>query len=281
MSVGHDLDDELLALDLALDKQGETLLQHEGMLEIQRARFMALEARVTKLEASIVVPQPVSTLGLGAVSYYYPGIRWDALLLRKPRVVIINPNSGPGQAANTAYQAQVQKAHVAGAKVLAYVWTDYGKRSVEAVQTDIQKYRSWYNIDGIFLDEASNTALMLPYYDSLCYGIRNQGLLVCLNSGVPTTEDYAKIADYLMVSEGTAANYLAAQFRPAWETMPAYAGKCWHAVHSCPVGSMPAVVALAKKRGAGLLWVTDDVMTNPYDTNPTYLDSLAVAVAAP
>lgn len=244
--------------------------------------YRALMADVTGLTqrlAKLETPAPaVPKLLLGAVSYMFPGLKWDALLAKKPAVVIINPSSGPGASVSAPYVAQVTKAKAVGAKVLGYVWTDYGKRPVADVMADVNKYRTWYGVTGTFLDEAANTEAALPYYTELCQWLQGTNLVSCLNPGMKTLESYVKIADYVMVAEQDYGAY-ATRTGAAWELNPAYAGKLWHVVHSCPTQFLTNAVALAKARNAGLLWVTDDVMTNPYDSNPSYLDGLATALA--
>ena len=257
MSVGFDLDAILAKLTTALD---------------------ALTGRVDKLEAVPApqppVPPPVPVVAkLGAVSYYYPGVKWDTLLARRPAIAMINPASGPGLAANASYVTQVAKATAAGATVLGYVYSSYAARPLVDVQADIDKHVLFYGVKGIFLDEVSNSDNNLPYYQSVCAYAHSKGLKICLNPGTKTTEGYAKAADWLMVAETSIASYRT-RTAAAWESLPAYAGKCWHVVHSCPPADMPAAVAIAKAQAAGLIWVTDDVLPNPYDTNPSYLDAL-------
>ncbi len=237
------------------------------------ARLGLIEGRLSALE----VPKPVvSRMQLGAISYYYPGAKWDALLKHRPAVVIINPASGPGTAPISHYVAQVTEARAAGARVFGYVWTSYGRRSLADVRAEMHRYSLYYGIKDIFLDEASNKAEGLPYYTTACAEIHTTGGKVALNPGTTTLEDYFKIADHVMCFEGTHTTFNATA-RPTWEQN--YPGKPWHAIHSCPAASMSSMVYSSYITGAGLVWVTDDVMTNPYDSNPTYLDKLAAEVA--
>jgi hypothetical protein len=68
---------------------------------------------------------------------------------------MINPSNGPGSSASTAYVAQVQRSQAAGQLVLGYVHTSWGARAWSEVQLDIDRHYSWYNVDGIFVDEAA------------------------------------------------------------------------------------------------------------------------------
>lgn len=240
-----------------------------------QATLQGLEARLTKLE-NPAPPSAQPKLALGAVTYYYPGAKWEAVLKHKPRVVVINPASGPGASFSRAYADQVGKAKMSGCTVLGYVATGYGKRPVDVVKAEMDKYTAWYALNGFFLDQGANTDTYLPIYADICTHARRGGHSVCINPGTKTTEGYAKIADWLMTFEGTAVDYMNS-VRPEWEQR--YSQKLWHVVHGCSVASMPGVVSIAKATRTGLIWVTDDVMNNPYDTNGSYLDALAAELA--
>lgn len=232
----------------------------------------ALSARIAKLEA-MHAPKAV----VAPVSYFFPGTKWDTMLAKKPALALINPGSGPGTSQSGSYVAQVGRCKTAGVPVYGYVYTDYGNRPAADVKRDIDLHYLWYGVNGIFLDEASNVIAPLPYYTDLYYYIKGKNGTVVLNPGTKTLEQYASVADHLMVSETDLVTYRG-QTRPAWEAnYPA--SKFWHCVHTCPVGDMPGVVALAKQRNAGLIYVTADVMPNPYDTLPTYWDALCAEVA--
>lgn len=230
----------------------------------------ALAKRVSALEMKL---QP--QMQIGPVTYFFPGTKWDETLAKNPPVVIINPGSGPGTAVSSSYVAQVGKAKAAGAKVLGYVYTDYAARAPATVKAEIDKYKAWYGVDGIFLDETSNVVAAVPYYADLSNYIRGKGGLVVLNPGTKTIEEYAGLADWIMNAECDLATYRARN-GALWEAK--YPDKFWHVVHTCPAADMPEVVALAKARRAALVYVTDDVMANPYDKLPTYWSQLCSEV---
>lgn len=212
------------------------------------------------------------------VTYVYPGPKFDAFLAKGPALCQINPGSGPGLVVNSAYVAQVNKARALSVPVYGYVHTKYAARPVGEVLADVDKYIAWYGVTGIFVDTTSNKAADLPYYVTLCGQLRSRGLKIILNPGTTTLEEHFQLADYVMCCETDLATFKLQGPRPAFESK--YAAKCWYVVHSCPAGEMPATVALAKSRGAGLLYVTDDTMANPYDQPATYLDALCNVLAA-
>jgi hypothetical protein len=239
----------------------------------------ALSARVTKLEAQLA-----PKTRLAPVTYFRPdkagtdgSNSWDAVIAARPALALINPGNGPGPAASTSYPPLVAKAQTAGVPVYGYVYTEYGARPLAAVKADILNHISWYSVAGIFLDETSNKPEHVAYYADLCAFVHSKGRKVVLNTGTQCLEDHAKMADYVMCSEGDLATYKARVPR-AWEA--AYGPKLWHCVHSVPVAELPAVVALAKSRGAGLLFVTERTLAvGCYRALPEYWSQLCALVA--
>lgn len=263
---------------MAVDIYAE-LLGLGARLTTAEAKLVATEARIAKLETPPVVVPPPSRLGL--VSYFRSTTLWDKLIAVRPMVCMINPGSGPGLSADSLYVGLVPKVQGAGLTVYGYVHskgpTGYGTRPLADVKADILNHIGWYGVKGIFIDCTSNDPAYLPYYTDLCAFVHSKGCKVVLNCGTKTYEGLAKIADWLCVVETDSMSYETIA-RPSWEA--AYSN-LWHMVHSCALSDMPRIVALAKQRKAGLITVTDDVMANPYNTLPTYLDALVAELARP
>src|SRR5438270_4956564 len=106
--------------------------------------------------------------------YTYPTDNtWNQMINAKsaypsvPMIAIINPSDGPGPSRDSAYDTGIQKLHNAGISVLGYVLTGWASRSSSAVKSDISAYKSWYNVNGIFFDEMSNSAGDETYYKNL------------------------------------------------------------------------------------------------------------------
>lgn len=239
-------------------------------------RISTLETQTSALEAKVAaLTKPKAQVA--PVTYFRDTVAWDKVLAAKAGLAMFNPGNGPGTYASSFYTAQAQRCRDAGVPVYGYVYSDYGQRAAATVKADIDKHIAWYGVNGIFVDETANTTAALPYYTDLCAYIHGKGCKVVLNPGTKTIEAYAPLADHIMVSETDAVTYKG-QTRPAWEAnYPA--SKFWHCVHTCPAADMPAIVALAKSRNAGLIYVTGDVMANPYDTLCSYWDSLCTEVA--
>ena len=51
---------------------------------------------------------------------------------------------------------------------MGYAYTHYGNRTVNETENDVDKYCQWYNVNGIFFDEASswNFSNQIAYYQT-------------------------------------------------------------------------------------------------------------------
>ncbi len=98
--------------------------------------------------------------------------------------VIINPGDGPGVKLSSTYATWVVNLRAAGINVLGYVYTSFGARSASSIKTDIATYKSWYGINGIFVDEMSNKVGYESYYTALTAYAHSEGFpLVVGNPG--------------------------------------------------------------------------------------------------
>ena len=219
-------------------------------------------------------------------AYFYPGPLWTTARLGAPRIgtMIMNPASGVGSQPDANYVAAVKAAQVAGIKVLGYVATAYGNvalRPLAGILAEIDLYKQWYAVDGIFLDETASALADLPYYRAIARHIRSaSGGFVMLNPGVFPDQGYVKLADTTVVFENTYASYTAAWTAPTW--LYKYpAGKFTHLVHATPgTTAMADALRLSAARNAGNIYVTDDVLPNPWDTLPGYWAALLAAMTA-
>ncbi len=229
---------------------------------------------------------------LAIPAYFYPdlgqpGSLWDEAMAvpEGPRVLVFNPNSGPGAAQDPAYLNMATTATNQGdITLLAYVSTSYGARDPNAVLADIASYAAWYPVSGFFFDEAPGVetcdaayAQYAAFADAARLGV--PGAFIALNPGADTCDDYAEFADLLLTFEGDAATY--ATHTTAMTASPDH---IWHLVYDAPEDSsghaMFAAVDEARANGAGWLYVTDDTLPNPWDTLPAYLDDEATEASA-
>jgi len=217
-------------------------------------------------------------------SYFYPSSPvpsglWQQLESGVPTVglAIINPNSGPGTSPDASYQ-QIVSTKPSGLKILGYVHTSYGSRSLSTVESEVNSYYTWYpGIDGIFVDEADNTSCTTEssYYLPLYNFVKGKSAsaTVVINPGTSTLECYVNAADIIITFESTYSSYSG-----TWSTAHSWeasypAAKFWHLVHTTSSTQMANALSLSRQRNAGWVYVTDDALPNPWDSLAGYWSS--------
>ncbi|MCM2494221.1 spherulation-specific family 4 protein [Burkholderia glumae] len=254
--------------------------------------FHRIASAACSLIASLLVTSgSVQAADLVVPAYFYPSgsgaTAWNTLATNAasvPLTAIVNPNSGPGTAADPAYTGAIAKLRAAGGKVIAYVHTSYGARPLSDVTADINKYLAFYAVDGFFIDEMANdaTTAHVQYYQSLYNYIKglSPNYQVVNNPGTTLPEIYASlpVADRFVVYENKQANY--AGFVPnAWQA--AYgADRFVHIVYNASASQLTGVLQLAVTNGAGGIYVTSLKLPNPYNGLPSYWSQEVLAVAA-
>lgn len=207
---------------------------------------------------------------------YVPPDELEALAREvHPRLIVVNPASGPGTEPVAGYRDAVGTLRRAGATVLGYVPTTYGARDAAQAQADIDRYRDWYETDGVFLDEAAGDAGHVPYYRALADHARGDGeRTVVLNPGVVPDRGYFDVADVVVTFEGTFAQY--EQDRP-----PAWLGELPRdqvavLVHGATRAQAADVVSGAGH--AGYAYATPGVLPHPWGTVPAYITQEAAMI---
>ncbi len=208
-------------------------------------------------------------------AYFYPGGSpnyWTQLDQAGPgTLAVLNPSSGPGSGPDPNYLSAVRSAEAAGITVVGYVYTNYGNRSLSAVESDVTKYYSWYPVQGIFFDQASTSCTKEAYYAQLNSYVKALSVTAhtVLNPGTQTDQCYAAAADTLLTFEGTASEYTSSYSAPSWvSSYPA--SHFWHVIYGASTTSaMATAVQLSKTRNAGYVYVTSATLPNPYNVLPT------------
>jgi len=212
----------------------------------------------------------------GVPSYFYPwpaSTWWQQFAdLRPGSLIIINPASGPGEAVDARYRAVIESARGRGLVVFGYVDSDYGAIAVDRIAEEISRHRSWYSVDGIFLDQVAPDDSSLPHYTDIARRVHDEGMSVAFNAGQPDIDKgYTAVADHVVVFEGPLSTYLDCQF-PRWSADIA-PNRLWHLVYGVATAAeMHRVVARAAASNAGIVYVTDGILPNPWDHLPPYWD---------
>jgi hypothetical protein len=196
---------------------------------------------------------------------------------RLPRLLVINPASGPGTAPDPLFHDAVMAAQHAGARVLGYVHTGWGARDAGQVDADVDRYARWYGVDGAFFDEAAHDPGYVSRYQAFAAHARGVGAkTVALNPGVVPDRGYFSIADVVVTFEGTYVEY---EDRRA--AFPAWLAELPRERTAQLVYGATREQALALARTAdGRLYVTSGEPPDPWGTLPDYLSDEQAALGA-
>lgn len=258
-------------------------------------RFRAANLLFVFAWACLAISSPASAAecqNIAVPAYFYPSqptSQWNTAVSDAPlptttaRILILNPSNGPGKKLDQNYLNAVQNVHAAGSNflVFGYVYSKYGKRAMRQVEADIDKYYSWYGVDGIFVDEtASAGALVSSYYQPLANYItaKKSGTGVMLNPGVYPDQSY------LDISVPSNSSFIVNVFEDSYSSYPSAVVPHWafsypssrfsHLVYSASAAEMPNAVALSAQRNVQWLYVTDMGLPNPWNALPSYWSSL-------
>ncbi len=269
------------------------------------ALLLASAFVVTNRVDSIQAAQPVDIAQQLAVPAYINPLTdpaaWSRLDSSAPGSLgfaVVNVINGPDYAPSDEWTNALAAAAASGVKLVGYVDTGYlgttGQRTrlgstdpidwMSQIQHDINAWYQFYGSDlsGIFFDQGQNACGPTPdsndwadLYRTLSAGVQrlHPGATTVLNPGTNVPQCYENAADVIVTFEGSYDSYVgdAAATTPytplSWT--PVDPRKIWHIVYGAPdVSAMSQVLDLSKTRSAGYVYVTDDVLANPYDTVP-------------
>lgn len=192
---------------------------------------------------------------------------------RVSMIAVINPDNGPGSRKVGGISSQVSRLRGAKATVAGYINTFYGGESQSSVQTQIDRYKSWYGANAIYLDEMSDRTNKVSYYKSIYNYARGKGMTVVGNPGTFVPSSYASVADVLVTFEDPHSRWGSVK-RVSWAGGYS-AGKFAAIVYAASSGVMKSVVDKAVSLKYGWVFVTDGSGGNPFGRAPSYLTAEA------
>lgn len=213
--------------------------------------------------------------GIMVPLYTYPGGTWNRVIETKndhpdvPVVAIVNPASGPGGSRDSNYVSGIGKLKDAGVIVIGYVSTAYTNRALSAVKSDIDKWASWYDIDGIFFDEQTNWAGKEWYYTQAGDYAESKGLDFTVgNPGANSIPSYLDTVDVVLIYESPGL--------PNLNNYQSWSSYDNDKLGMIPfgVGSLPTNWINNAAKLVGWIYVTNDVLPNPWDSLPPYYDEM-------
>jgi hypothetical protein len=240
------------------------------------AGALALLLLVPALGINMQAADAATAAGIMVPLYTYPGGTWDTVVETKndhpevPIVAIVNPASGPGGSKDSNYVSGIEELKDAGVIVIGYVSTAYTGRSLTEVKGDIDKWDSWYDIDGIFFDEQTNWAGKESYYADASDYAESKGLGFTVgNPGANSLPSYLSTADVVLIYESPGLPNL--NNYDSWDSYDNdQLGMIPFGVSSLPTSWLEDAIEIV-----GWVYVTSDNLPNPWDSLPSYFDDMA------
>ena len=199
---------------------------------------------------------------------------WSLLIAARPAIAVINPASGPGDRRHPGYRQLVRKLASAHCTVLGYVHTSWLQRPLHEIAQAVDRYRDWYGVTGLLLDEIALEPSSLRLLRQLLATFPEPTTLV-LNPGrsVPPSWQTAIPSASWITFEGSARTYLDRR-KSVGRARPG-TSKQWHLVHSVPKSLERAVIERIGIEQPGFGYVTADRLPNPWDVfDARLVDSL-------
>jgi hypothetical protein len=238
----------------------------------------AISAIGENIKNSISAQQTNTSTRMLIPLYSDPPAQWTSVInanTYKNIDVILNPSDGPGASIQSSYTNGIAQLRNAGVGVFGYVYTGYGTRPLATVKAEVDSWKNWYSVDGIFFDEASNSSTNLSYYSNLQTYVTDRAMTSILNPGTGTMEAYMSVADTNMIYENDPSSPLSIS---TW-AVNYPASKFGALQYAASAAQMRTFVASAKAQNIGYVFVTDDVLNNPWDKLPAYLAEEAALLA--
>jgi len=193
-----------------------------------------------------------------------------------PIIACINPSSGVGSSIDNNFVNGINKLKAAGVIVLGYVSTSYATRSISSVETEMQTYKNWYNVDGIKFDQMSNSATTVSYYTTLDgYAVALGMKFVVGNPGASVPSSFVGSVDNISIYESSGTPSLNSLQTNTF--YPTYDKRNFSFV-SYGVSNLDTTFVTAASQYVGLMYITNDVLPNPYDTLPPYFGQLVATL---
>jgi hypothetical protein len=212
----------------------------------------------------------VNRVLLGVPWYVHPAEspeQWQRLHALSDRLdfAVVNVADGPGTADDTYYPDALTS--LAGIRLMGYVDVAYGRRPVGDVYADTLAWVRRYGVSGVMLDQVPAGAEWLGVCAEYADSARRAGARrVVANPGVVPSRGHLALFDTICVFEDDATAYAA--FEPPGWLRRVPRRKVWHLVHGCALEDVDRLVATSAERHAGVVWMTDGTMPNPWDHVP-------------
>jgi hypothetical protein len=139
------------------------------------------------------------------------------------------------------------------------------------VEADISTYKSWYGVQGVFVDQMANWAGDEWYYSTLSSYAKSLGMSFTVgNPGAPVPSSYVGTMDCIITYENAGA--LSISTIASW-TM-GYPKSNWGIV-AYGIGSLDTSYVASASNYLGYIYLTNGVWPAPYSSLTSYFATLA------
>lgn len=196
-----------------------------------------------------------------------------------PVITTINPASGPGEFLDDNFVNATKKLQDGGVTVAGYVYAGYGPRDAGKIITDIDKYATWYGVDGVFIDEFANWTGYEDKFRQIADYARSRGMeVVVANAGWEVAESYLGTVDTIGISE--ADGYVPPEMLRDCVYCASSGG--WHYKHDktnfwfvrYAIDPLDEGYVREVSKWVGLVYLTDGKSPVRWDHLPPYFDQL-------
>jgi|GEM_PF-2776382 hypothetical protein len=225
----------------------------------------------------LTLPATATTLivpAFGNNSAQYRGVL--AAAKQASLIAVINPDEGVGSGRNGSLASFSRKIQSSGSLSAGYINTNYGRRSLGEIRSDINKYKSTYGTGAIFLDEFSDSASQIGAYREIYNYAKSQGLKVIGNPGTFVPRGYADVTDILITYEDTYGAGFSGWKQKSWTKK--YPKTKFGAIVNT-TSDYRSVFSRAASQNAEYVFATDGEEPSPYGRLPDYFSAQAAAAA--
>ena len=129
---------------------------------------------------------------------------------------------------------------------------------------------TWYNVNGILFDEMNNVAGHESYYSAASQYAKSLGLTFTVgNPGADVPSTYVGKVDTILIYESQ--GYPSLSYLDGWHSF--YSKNNW-GITSYGDPNLSQSWITNAKRYVGYIYITNDVLPNPYDSLPNYFSTL-------
>lgn len=230
---------------------------------------------------STEIPLSENSINIMVPAYFDPEVNhelWMRLCDQARKMpgriyAIVNPSNGPGKEKDLVYLNAINRFKSSGGRVLGYVPTGYGLRDISDVESYIDCWYQWYDVDGIFLDEQAGLyqpGYVEHYRDIYTYIKKYSNNLVVGNPGGETRTSYIPYSDVIFRYENTGLEFSSAE-NGYWIN---FFNRSNFGAFVYQTESWKECIDSADQLNYGWIYITDDVLDNPWDTLPYYFEEM-------